>query len=553
MAATAAGPADGRLLQEHPKRLTGKKRKAPAEELPPELRCSLWQQRKGRFCPQPRIPDSEFCTHHRADGPHKRRRSETIQRHLCALCGMRHSRSEASHRQRCPVWKRMEAVRALPWFRENVNVLHPSDQSPRESAQAIQEQDEDEAKQDGDEHRPTLSDDKEPLLYQGRAEWQRTFDRLHALAIGLGLDPEQASAPAGPAQPPPDAATRRLLEAYLEAEAGARNSLKNETQLAGLFSVLVRSGLLTEAAAVAGGGEASEDWRRDVDCLLEMGAGRCGMSSAIANLLLQREHPEADLLAPDALAAAPEPKVSDSHLRLFRQTADSPSAPADGRFPELSVVAVDRAHFHDLKKVHCRRTLVRTDIRHLWLAGLPELRGRRVCVLSKHLCGAATDLSLRALQQLSPDAAEIRPRGLLIALCCHHRCSWDSYVGRERLERLGVDERLFTVLCRMSAWAVLPDEEDLDRLRILRQQQQKDQEQKQEEPEASEVLSGRAFLEGSLSRMQATGRLCKRVLDRGRELWMQTALGCQRLARETYCDPGISPENQVLWARFPES
>ena len=43
--------------------------------------------------------------------------------------------------------------------------------------------------------------------------------------------------------------------------------------------------------------------------------------------------------------------------------------------------------------------------------------------VSKHLCGAATDLTLRCVVGTLPRA---RFQGLMIALCCHHRCDWTT-------------------------------------------------------------------------------------------------------------------------------
>ena len=62
----------------------------------------------------------------------------------------------------------------------------------------------------------------------------------------------------------------------------------------------------------------------------------------------------------------------------------------------------------------------------------PLFKGSVIGV-SKHLCGAATDLALRCLETFS---ASGNPKGkietILIALCCHHRCDWNIYVGKDK-------------------------------------------------------------------------------------------------------------------------
>jgi tRNA:m4X modification enzyme len=49
-----------------------------------------------------------------------------------------------------------------------------------------------------------------------------------------------------------------------------------------------------------------------------------------------------------------------------------------------------------------------------------------VVAMSKHLCGVATDLSLRALTTTLPMT---KLKGIAIALCCHHACHWPDYVN----------------------------------------------------------------------------------------------------------------------------
>ncbi|CAM9902137.1 unnamed protein product, partial [Choristocarpus tenellus] len=140
-----------------------------------------------------------------------------------------------------------------------------------------------------------------------------------------------------------------------------------------------------------------------------------------------------------------------------------------------------------------RRThKARIDIRDLNMSKLPllESTGNPAVVVAKHLCGLATDLALKALlglestrsnhiasacQGLSTSQIEslqmkqevfregegvvaesescpsveyghglqegegrVRGKigGVAIATCCHHRCMWEDYVGRDFLSNL---------------------------------------------------------------------------------------------------------------------
>ena len=57
--------------------------------------------------------------------------------------------------------------------------------------------------------------------------------------------------------------------------------------------------------------------------------------------------------------------------------------------------------------------------------------------IGKHLCGVATDWALRSLFSQSGFVL----KGFCLAPCCHQRCQWDEYVGKEELVRLGLCQR----------------------------------------------------------------------------------------------------------------
>jgi tRNA:m4X modification enzyme len=48
----------------------------------------------------------------------------------------------------------------------------------------------------------------------------------------------------------------------------------------------------------------------------------------------------------------------------------------------------------------------------------------------------------------------IRIEGILIALCCHHRCDWSSYVGKDFLLKCGLTGDDFSILQGITSWAV---------------------------------------------------------------------------------------------------
>jgi tRNA:m4X modification enzyme len=112
---------------------------------------------------------------------------------------------------------------------------------------------------------------------------------------------------------------------------------------------------------------------------------------------------------------------------------------ADTLKPTCDIVLVDRAAVRhkadrELSRAdHCTFARIKSDIADVSLRKVTELQGKPVVAVSKHLCGGATDLALRAVHLAAvPGDAEpaIDVHGIAIATCCHHRCTWDQYVSQ---------------------------------------------------------------------------------------------------------------------------
>ncbi|KAF9580075.1 hypothetical protein BGW38_003414 [Lunasporangiospora selenospora] len=82
-----------------------------------------------------------------------------------------------------------------------------------------------------------------------------------------------------------------------------------------------------------------------------------------------------------------------------------------------------------------------------------------VVALSKHLCGGATDITLKCLSNYQDSERSKSPlpspvKGILIALCCHQLCHHYMYPNQKFLKEIGVGPEDFAYLTRMSSWAV---------------------------------------------------------------------------------------------------
>lgn len=48
---------------------------------------------------------------------------------------------------------------------------------------------------------------------------------------------------------------------------------------------------------------------------------------------------------------------------------------------------------------------------------------------------------------------KVNVRGVIIALCCHHKCEYTAYVGKEYLRQCGFTANEFPILCSIASWA----------------------------------------------------------------------------------------------------
>lgn len=217
---------------------------------------------------------------------------------------------------------------------------------------------------------------------------------------------------------------------------------------------------------------------------------------------------------------------------------------------------VDRAsHRHKfdnrLKETDLDIQRFRVDIRDLVLEKLPV--DDSVVGVSKHLCGAATDFALQCLAN-----AKDKTFGVLIALCCHHRCSWAPYVGKEFLLDSGFAPKEFSLLCGLTSWATCGSGRPRSNRSSAAPEEIEENDDVGEEKKENGVDSENAVGEETNERYkrlqldrsvrEEIGRQCKRILDFGRVKFVEKSLGLETCLRY-YTSLDISLENVVLIAR----
>ncbi|MCH84320.1 tRNA guanosine-2'-O-methyltransferase TRM13-like protein, partial [Trifolium medium] len=103
---------------------------------------------------------------------------------------------------------------------------------------------------------------------------------------------------------------------------------------------------------------------------------------------------------------------------------------------------------------------LRIDIEDLNLNAVESLQGVPFLATGKHLCGAATDLTLRCcFPEYRKDSSEqstanIHFGGLAIATCCHHLCQWKHYTNKKFFLDLGMAKEEFHAVTWFTSWAV---------------------------------------------------------------------------------------------------
>lgn len=228
------------------------------------------------------------------------------------------------------------------------------------------------------------------------------------------------------------------------------------------------------------------------------------------------------------------------------------------------------------------------DIQHLCLNRIPVLREGRLPVvgIGKHLCGAATDLALRCLVETyaasfeakdeeplakrikndktgkesntlakegnEKDVPETRTpvAGIVIALCCHHRCDWRHYVGKEYFKARGLGAVEFYYFQRMSSWATCGMRTSLDTSDVTPERKDPQRDANEEHDDGGDRLAdgGTDSLPGILTaeEKKKIGHLCKLLIDQGRLQYLQQKGFSPAL--QYYTDPSVSLENVLLTA-----
>jgi len=204
----------------------------------------------------------------------------------------------------------------------------------------------------------------------------------------------------------------------------------------------------------------------------------------------------------------------------------SPRHKSENRF---KVDGVNKSSIHRL----------RADIADVDLNLVPCVQSTKAIIaVGKHLCGAATDMALHSLHKVSDKMKEPIVKGVCIALCCHHQCTWRHYVGRAFLTEMGFSRRDFAILRALTSWATCGARDN-----PLVGKEEHDAPIKDDAAIPRYVAMG---LDADYR--EEVGRQCKQIIDYGRVKYLSSWSSSPSLSTRLlyYVEKDMSLENVLL-------
>ncbi|KAH0618381.1 hypothetical protein JD844_017521 [Phrynosoma platyrhinos] len=149
--------------------------------------------------------------------------------------------------------------------------------------------------------------------------------------------------------------------------------------------------------------------------------------------------------------------------------------------------------------------------------------------------------------------------GIVIALCCHHRCDWKHYVGQEFFTTLGLGAMEFNYFKRMTSWATCGMRETVRKASVTdTKNEEQNNETEEHEQDGNSADCSWDNLQGLLTteERKQLGHLCKLLIDHGRIEYLQQR-GYEAVL-QYYTDLSVSLENVLLtavpcWSSMPPS
>lgn len=456
-------------------------------------RCQRWLPRKGRCCAAVALPNVAYCGNHKPSNVETRVPCPVDPSHSILQTEL------AAHSRKCPGLVRLEQMERMPHYRKGANA--GSDDDKEEDGSGMREQDK---KLQGE----WSSKLKRSMFNSLSKEEVRELVLKIESAYNLHCKDEFDLAFQHPS------ACNKWVHADVDRRIPFQ--VKHVVQQASMLGNMESFGLLRSPNAYAAGKEKAPSHSNAEPVFVEFGAGR----GYLAHML-------ADCYEAQNIVLVERRSYKFKADRTLRQNA---------------AVSFER---------------VRIDIENLDLAGVKSLQGCHYVALSKHLCGCATDLTLRccSLDLLKSQNTAPVLDGIAIATCCHHLCQWKPYVNKEFFKKMGFTKSDFYILTWLTSGALSGEKNhfsDKDAStdgpeRTLSSLCQKTKPEAPHEKERVDGIIGDISDWLAAADRAALGLKCKQLLDVGRLCWLrQNGMDAKFVS---YVPPKITPENKLLLAR----
>lgn len=203
-------------------------------------------------------------------------------------------------------------------------------------------------------------------------------------------------------------------------------------------------------------------------------------------------------------------------------------AKAISNYQNSNVLLIDRAsvrHKKDnkLDESHAVQR-IRADIADFDISKHSLIqKSKQIVSIGKHLCGAATDFCIRCSIN-GNEIAETSANGpktiaIIIALCCHHRCDWKHFVGKDFFIENGVTTKEFTIMTKMVGWAICGTGLSRERRKLI--EEQKSNENIHESDATPDDKHDAMTTKRDRHVRKHIGEQCKRLMDFARIRFME--------------------------------
>lgn len=363
-----------------------------------QLQCQYFITKKNRYCPLGAKPDQKYCVHHRAENDFK------------------HERVPCPFDPKHSVWKKsLEAH------------LAKCNSKPRETREYWYEL-------DFNIDKTTQEDDLKGVSHEDEGNLNVNLKGDHDLKVNL----EDKNDLKGINQEDEDKLMTKYINVLqkiefvpLETKIRHHDGLNDK-----LSKVSIQKHAIQQSSLI--GNMKSEQLLQPNNFYVEFGCGKAELSRFINFCVLK------DLVDDENVSSCYGFGLIDRGLNRMKN---------DSKIKSDSI---------DHKSIVPRLKRSRIDIKDLNLDKFVEdINPSKVVAVSKHLCGAATDLTIKSILNsnlvMKSDLKSPVFHGMLIAMCCRHVCDYKLLLPESKLYLASKgfeNHQSFSILKKIASWAV---------------------------------------------------------------------------------------------------